>query len=101
MRLSELTNEMLSTYKYPNLMAEVKESTYSICTIAEHIQLHETFRHKRHFIKEDSCQCDSLYQVLGAFVPSTEYVEVISRFSSCDHYQVVGSVVYHTVASCL
>lgn len=37
MRLSELTNEMLSTYKYPNLMAEVKESTYSICTIAEHI----------------------------------------------------------------
>ena len=27
MRLSELTNEMLSTYKYPNLMAEVKEST--------------------------------------------------------------------------
>lgn len=39
MRLSELTNEMLSTYKYPNLMAEVKESTYSICTIAEHIGL--------------------------------------------------------------
>lgn len=24
MRLSELTNEMLSAYKYPNLMAEVK-----------------------------------------------------------------------------
>ena len=39
MRLSELTNEMLSAYKYPNLMAEVKESTCSICTIAEHMGL--------------------------------------------------------------
>ena len=30
---------MLSAYKYPNLMAEVKESTCSICTIAEHMGL--------------------------------------------------------------
>lgn len=49
MRLSELTNEMLSAYKYPNLMAEVKESTCSICTIAEHMGLQCCSRKKKNF----------------------------------------------------
>lgn len=39
MRLSDLTIMDLKKYKYPNLMAEVKETTYSICTIAEHMGL--------------------------------------------------------------
>ena len=36
---SELTIEELKGFKYPNLMAEVKETTYSICTIAEFMEL--------------------------------------------------------------
>lgn len=39
MRLPDLTIMDLKKYKYPNLMAEVKETTYSICTIAEHMGL--------------------------------------------------------------
>lgn len=38
-RVSELTVEDLKLFKYPNLMAEVKETTYSICTIADHMCL--------------------------------------------------------------
>lgn len=34
-----LTIEELKKYRYPNLMAEVQETTYSICTIAEHMGL--------------------------------------------------------------
>lgn len=34
-----LTIEELRKYRYPNLMAEVQETTYSICTIAEHMRL--------------------------------------------------------------
>lgn len=39
MNYKRLSNEELSRYKYPNLMAEITESTYSICTIAEHMKL--------------------------------------------------------------
>lgn len=34
-----LTIEELKQFKYPNLMAEVQETTYSICTIADHMGL--------------------------------------------------------------
>lgn len=44
--LSELTNEDLRCFKYPNLMAEVKETTYSICTIAEHMGLSRPYRNE-------------------------------------------------------
>lgn len=44
--LSELTNEDLRCFKYPNLMAEVKETTYSICTIAEHMGLARPYRNE-------------------------------------------------------
>ncbi len=49
-RLSELTIEDLRSFKYPNLMAEVKETTYSICTIAEHMGLPRPYR------KEDDAE---------------------------------------------
>lgn len=39
MNYKRLSNEELSRCKYPNLMAEITESTYSICTIAEHMKL--------------------------------------------------------------
>ena len=39
MNNKRVSNEMLSRCKYPNLMAEIVESTYSICTIAEHMGL--------------------------------------------------------------
>lgn len=37
--MKKLTIEELKLYKYPNLMAEVQETTYSICTIAHHMGL--------------------------------------------------------------
>ena len=43
-RVSELTIDDLRFFKYPNLMAEVKETTYSICTIAEHMGLPRPYR---------------------------------------------------------
>ncbi len=39
MNYKRLTNEELSRCKYPNLIAEIMESSYSICTIAEHMEL--------------------------------------------------------------
>lgn len=39
-----LTNEELNLFKYPNLMAEVRETTYSICTIADHMGLPKPYR---------------------------------------------------------
>ncbi len=39
MNYKRLTNEELSRCKYPNLIAEIVESSYSICTIAEHMKL--------------------------------------------------------------
>lgn len=39
MNYKRLSNEELSRCKYPNLIAEITESTYSICTIAEHMEL--------------------------------------------------------------
>lgn len=43
-KVSELTIEELRLFKYPNLMAEVKETTYSICTIADHMGLPRPYR---------------------------------------------------------
>lgn len=43
-KVSELTIEDLRLFKYPNLMAEVKETTYSICTIADHMGLPKPYR---------------------------------------------------------
>ena len=43
-RVAELTIEDLKLFTYPNLMAEVKETTYSICTIAEHMGLPKPYR---------------------------------------------------------
>ena len=43
-KVSELTIEDLRLFKYPNLLAEVKETTYSICTIAEHMGLPKPYR---------------------------------------------------------
>lgn len=45
-----LTNEELNNFKYPNLMAEVREATYSICTIADHMGLSRPYR------KEDDAE---------------------------------------------
>ena len=45
-----LTNEELNNFKYPNLMAEVRETTYSICTIADHMGLSRPYR------KEDDAE---------------------------------------------
>lgn len=39
MKSLNLTIEELKKYRYPNLMAEVQETTYSICKIAEHMGL--------------------------------------------------------------
>lgn len=39
MNYKRLSNEELSKCKYPNLIAEIIESGYSICTIAEHMEL--------------------------------------------------------------
>lgn len=43
-KVSELTIEDLRHFKYPNLLAEVKETTYSICTIADHMGLPKPYR---------------------------------------------------------
>ena len=45
-----LTNQELKMYKYPNLMAEVMETTYSICTIADSMGLPKPYR------KEDDAE---------------------------------------------
>lgn len=45
-----LTNEELNNFKYPNLIAEVRETTYSICTIADHMGLSRPYR------KEDDAE---------------------------------------------
>ena len=45
-----LTNEELNNFKYPNLIAEVRETTYSICTIADHMGLPKPYR------KEDDAE---------------------------------------------
>ena len=39
-----LTNEELNNFIYPNLIAEVRETTYSICTIADHMGLSRPYR---------------------------------------------------------
>ena len=39
MSCRKLSNEFLSRCKYPNLIAEVMETTLSICTIAEYMEL--------------------------------------------------------------
>lgn len=39
MKYEKLSNDELRKYPYPNLMAEIIESGYSICTIAEHMGL--------------------------------------------------------------
>ncbi len=41
--VSELTIEELQLFKYPNLMAEAKETTYSIGTIADHMGLSKPY----------------------------------------------------------
>lgn len=43
-KVSELTIEDLRLFKYPNLMAEVKETPYSVCTIADHMGLSRPYR---------------------------------------------------------
>ena len=43
-RVSELTLDDLRLFKYPNLMAEVKETTYSICTVADYMGLPRPYR---------------------------------------------------------
>lgn len=45
-----LTNEELNNFIYPNLIAEVRETTYSICTIADHMGLSRPYR------KEDDAE---------------------------------------------
>lgn len=37
MKYTRLSIELLSKYKYPNLIAELIESGYSICTIGDHL----------------------------------------------------------------
>lgn len=37
--MEELSIKDLQKYPYPNLMAEIKESNYSICTIGDHMRL--------------------------------------------------------------
>lgn len=37
--MKKLTIEELQSYPYPNLMAEIMESGYSICTVGEHMGL--------------------------------------------------------------
>lgn len=39
MKYMKMTNEQLQQCKYPNLIAEIIESGYSICTLAEHMGL--------------------------------------------------------------
>lgn len=39
MKYPRLSNEELQAFQYPNLMAELIESGYSICTCAEHMGL--------------------------------------------------------------
>lgn len=39
MSCRKLSNEFFSRCKYPNLIAEVMETTFSICTIAEYMEL--------------------------------------------------------------
>ncbi len=41
MNYKRLSNEELRKYPYPNLMAEFIESGYSICTLAEHMEMGE------------------------------------------------------------
>ena len=43
-KIYALTTEDLKRFKYPNLIAEVKETPYSICTIAEHMGLSRPYR---------------------------------------------------------
>lgn len=52
-----LTNEELNNLKYPNLIAEVRETTYSICTIADHMGLPKPYR------KEDDAETWIFYTV--------------------------------------
>lgn len=39
MKYPRLSNEELQTFKYPNLIAELIESRYSVCTCADHMGL--------------------------------------------------------------
>lgn len=39
MKYEKLSNEVLQKFRYPNLIAELIESGYSICTCAEHMEL--------------------------------------------------------------
>lgn len=39
MNYKKLTNEQINTFPYPNLIAELIESGYSICTLGEHMGL--------------------------------------------------------------
>ena len=75
-----LTNEELNLFKYPNLMAEVRETTYSICTIADHMGLPKPYR------KEDDVEtwdkltgkrellCGEAFRLSRLFGVSPEYL---------------------------
>ncbi len=53
----KLTNEQLQKLKYPNLIAELIESGYSICTCADHMRLPDG----RHRGQDDKEVWDKLY----------------------------------------
>lgn len=75
-----LTNEELNNFIYPNLIAEVRETTYSICTIADHMGLSRPYR------KEDDAEtwdklignrellCDEALGLSRLFGVSLEYL---------------------------
>ena len=79
-KVSELTIEDLRLFKYPNLLAEVKETTYSICTIADHMGLPKPYR------KEDDSEtwdkltgkteilCSEAFGLARLFGVSAEYL---------------------------
>lgn len=73
-RLSVFSIEDLKACKYPNLVAEVKETTYSICTIAAHMGLSGGYRKEN-----DSEVWDKLTGTQDIF--ASEIVGLMSLFN--------------------
>lgn len=75
-----LTNEELNNFIYPNLIAEVRETTYSICTIADHMGLSRPYRGEDDAETWDKLTgksellCDEAFGLSGLFGVSLEYL---------------------------
>ena len=60
--------------------------------------VHKRLRHQGDLIEEHSSQCNTLNQILAAFILTTEDVEVVCHLSPADLHQVICPMICYLIA---